>query len=251
MCGQRCYQVLVVEQDVYARHAISSYLGWDRRTRVVGQVGSLVTLPPDLAEEMTNGLIDVVLLDTNTAADAAGLQGEIAQIKAWIPNVSVIGLAHNSQAELVAACERAGARGCLNRDHVELALASAICIAMIHPFTVTQDLAGALVTHWGSHTDGFYVLPDKKDFHNLTQRVVQALELVVLDGMPAEVAADEMGVSTSTIRSYVKQGYRVLEDEDETSIATDLSPVERAFQRITSLEPEDAEEADGIDSRAA
>ena len=248
MCGQRCYQVLVVEQDVYARHAISSYLGWDRRTRVVGQVGSLVTLPPDLAEEITNGLIDVVLLDTNTTADATRFEEEIAQIKAWMPDASVIGLAHNPQSELVVACERAGARGCFSRDHVEQALVSAICIAMMHPFTVTQDLAGALVTHWGNRTDGFYILPDKKDFHNLTQRVVQALELVVLDGMPAEVAADEMGVSTSTIRSYVKQGYRVLEDEDETSTPTELSPIERAFQRITSLEPE---EADGSDSRAA
>jgi predicted site-specific integrase-resolvase len=61
----------------------------------------------------------------------------------------------------------------------------------------------------------------------------------VLDGLPAEVAADEMGVSTNTIRSYVKEGYRILEAEDGRHYPWTMSPMERAFLRINSLDGED------------
>jgi hypothetical protein len=54
--------------------------------------------------------------------------------------------------------------------------------------------------------------------------------------MSAELAADEMGISAHTVRSYVKEGYRILETYDETAYAPDLSPQEKAFMRITALE---------------
>ena len=45
----------------------------------------------------------------------------------------------------------------------------------------------------------------------------------------AHVAADEMGISLHTIRSYIKEGYRILEAYDETEYPVDMSPQERAF----------------------
>jgi DNA-binding NarL/FixJ family response regulator len=58
--------------------------------------------------------------------------------------------------------------------------------------------------------------------------------------MSAELAADEMGISPHTVRSYVKEGYRILEMYDDTHYPPDLSPQERAFMRITALEKDTA-----------
>jgi hypothetical protein len=54
--------------------------------------------------------------------------------------------------------------------------------------------------------------------------------------MSAELAADEMGISPHTVRSYVKEGYRILEAYDDTVYPPDMSPQERAFMRFTALE---------------
>jgi hypothetical protein len=53
--------------------------------------------------------------------------------------------------------------------------------------------------------------------------------------MSAELAADEMGISPHTVRSYIKEGYRILEAYDDTIYPPDMSPQERAFMRFTAL----------------
>ena len=45
-----------------------------------------------------------------------------------------------------------------------------------------------------------------------------------------------MGVSTSTVRSYIKEGYRIMEAHDDTKYPDTMSPAERAFLRYTALE---------------
>jgi DNA-directed RNA polymerase specialized sigma24 family protein len=78
-------------------------------------------------------------------------------------------------------------------------------------------------------------LPRQREYPELTDRIRQAIELCVVKGMPAHLAADEMGISLHTIRSYIKEGYRILEAYDETEYPHDMSPQERAFMRITSF----------------
>ncbi len=233
-------QVVVIEQDIYARHAIVSYLGWDRRTRVIGQLGFPQEIPSFLAESTECSRIDLVLLDTRLVSDAHELEMVIANLHRWLPRSRTLCLGHELDSGLVAACGRAGGCGYLSRDQVELALPAAVCAAAAHQFTITHDVAPVLAQINEDWARLAYVLPDKKGYPQLTQRVEQALELCVVDGMPAEVAADEMGVSTSTVRSYVKEGYRVLEDEDNTIFPVVMSPIERAFVRIGSLVSEQA-----------
>jgi DNA-binding NarL/FixJ family response regulator len=79
------------------------------------------------------------------------------------------------------------------------------------------------------------VVPQRREYPDLTPRVRQALELCVVEGMSAELAADEMSISANTVRSYVKEGYRILETYDDTVYPSDLSPQEKAYMRITSL----------------
>ena len=76
----------------------------------------------------------------------------------------------------------------------------------------------------------------RRQHPELTQRIRRALQLCVVEGMSAELAADEMGLSPHTVRSYIKEGYRILETYDDTVYPPDMSPQERAFMRFTALE---------------
>jgi hypothetical protein len=49
-----------------------------------------------------------------------------------------------------------------------------------------------------------------------------------------------MGISLHTVRSYIKEGYRILEAYDETEYPVDMSPQERAFMRITRFSDEES-----------
>jgi hypothetical protein len=81
-----------------------------------------------------------------------------------------------------------------------------------------------------------------RKFPELTDRIRQAIKLCVVEGMPAHLAADEMGISLHTIRGYIKEGYRILEAYDETEYPLDMTPQERAFMRFTGFAEEDEDE---------
>jgi hypothetical protein len=69
--------------------------------------------------------------------------------------------------------------------------------------------------------------------------VRQALELFVVKGMSAQLTADEMGIGAHTVRDYIRQGYRILEEDDPADPAAyppSMSPQELAFVRFTALE---------------
>jgi DNA-directed RNA polymerase specialized sigma24 family protein len=83
-----------------------------------------------------------------------------------------------------------------------------------------------------------FILPEQRDYPEMTDRIRQAIRLCVIEGMPAHLAADEMGISLHTIRGYIKEGYRILEAYDHYEYPTDMTPQERAFMRFTALADE-------------
>ena len=83
-----------------------------------------------------------------------------------------------------------------------------------------------------------FILPEQRDYPEMTDRIRQAIRLCVIEGMPAHLAADEMGISLHTIRGYIKEGYRILEANDHYEYPTDMTPQERAFMRFTALADE-------------
>jgi DNA-binding NarL/FixJ family response regulator len=157
-----------------------------------------------------------------------------------LPEVDVICLSHGANVEMVLAASQAGARGYLDREEVGIGLASAVRFIMWHRFVVTESVAEVLRKHEETLEFTYTPLPERRSYPRLTTRIEQALWLCVVEGLPAERAAEEMGVSTSTVRSYIKEGYRILEAEDETVYPAQISPAERAFLRYSALDIEDA-----------
>lgn len=236
MFGHHDTRIYIIESDIYARQAIASYLSWDRRTRVVGSVSSPYEMIADIRENEDLKRIDVVVLDANLAAAPAGLAALIRLISHHAPEASVICLAHSIPPETVTSVRKAGARALLSREQVGIGLASAVYFSLWHQFVITQDLA-VLVEQSGEWINPpITILPERRTYSRLTQRIEQAIWLCVVEGLPAERAAEEMGVSTSTIRSYIKEGYRILEADDDTIYPPSISPAERAFLRYSALE---------------
>lgn len=239
-------KVLVVDTDFYAQHAIDSYMAWDRRTRIV----ALVFNPAEAFEVISTlaeaELPDVILLEPDSCVDVAALRQTILAFRKAVPGVIVICLAHQLELPWISAAVNAGARAYLLRNEVGMHLVSAICYTLENPLVVTRSVHNLFLNLEHGLSDNRLlnakILPKEREYPEMTERIRQALWLCVIEGMSAQLAADEMGVSPHTIRSYIKEGYRILKAHDATEYPQAMSPEEQAFMRFTSLDPEGEEE---------
>lgn len=238
MIGKTNLRVLILDSDFYSRQAINSYLAWDRRTRVVHLADTLDSVRAYVAAVDQSEWPDVVVLDASAAPTPQALADLIRHIEDTIPNVMTLVLDRAVNLETVRAVERARANGYLIRNELRIRIASAICWAQEHDFVVTKSVKAALKDEFEGRLFRAVVVPEMREYPQLPPRVREALQWCVIEGMSAELAADEMGVSPHTVRSYVKEGYRILETYDDTQYPPDLSPQEKAFMRITALQNE-------------
>ena len=234
-------KVLVLDTDYFALQAINSYLAWDRRTRVTCMAESLDEMWDYLKRTPLAELPDVIVLDADQIGGADALRYHVESLRKKIKDVMVICLARIADARLIDIAADAGARGYLLKSEVGMQIAWAIVYALNHDFVVSPAVEQASEQIFNTRLIHATVLPGRREYPELTERIRQAIELCVVEGMPAHLAADEMGISLHTIRSYIKEGYRILEAYDETEYPVDMSPQERAFMRLTRFtdEPEE------------
>jgi len=229
-------KVLVLDTDFYARQAINSYLAWDRRTRVVHLADTLESVREYVRAVDESEWPDVVLLDAQAASTSAELARLVGEIEQTIPHVMTLVLDRKLSLETLHACEQARVNGYLLRNELRIRIASAIIWAQEHDFVVTQGVKDAFKGEFEGRLFRAVVVPERREYPALTVRVRQALELCVVEGMSAELAADEMGISPHTVRSYIKEGYRILEAHNDLEFPLDMSAQERAFYRFTMPE---------------
>ena len=236
MMAFKSLKVLILDTDYYARQAINSYLAWDRRTRVVHLAETMQSVIDYVKRMPEIEWPDVVLLDADAAKTPDDLARLVKQLEETIPEVMTLVLDRELDLETVRAVAQVNADGYLLRDEVRIQIAWAIVWAQDHDFVVTASVKEALCDEFESRLFRSATVPERRQSPELTQRIRQALQLCVVEGMSAELAADEMGLSPHTVRSYVKEGYRVLEAYDDTVYPSDMSPQERAFMRFTALD---------------
>lgn len=224
-------KVVIVDTDYYALQSINSYLAWDRRTRVTHMSETLDDMWAELDRTPLAELPDVILLDAEHVGGLEALSDLIRRLRERIERVMIICLAQFPTLELVEAAADAGAGGYFLKGEVRSQIAWAIVYSLDPDFVVSPGIDPERSAN--ARVFRATVLPRQREYPELTDRIRQAIELCVVNGMPAHVAADEMGISLHTIRSYIKEGYRILEAYDETKYPEDMSPAERAFMRIT------------------
>ena len=234
-------KVLVLDSDFYAQQAMSAYLGWDRRTRVVALAYDLAGALDYLDRVAEAEWPDIVLLEPEAFPTAEALHEAITRLRQAIPDVLVMCIARRTDYVVTAA--EAGARAYLLRYELKFRLVSVVCYALDHEFTVTAKVPVEGIPA----TKKVVVVFESHDYAGMTERIRQALWLCVICGMPAQLAADEMGVSPHTVRSYIKSGYRILEANDETDYPEEMGPLERAFMRFTALNTGDLQHEEDND----
>lgn len=235
-------KVLVFDTDYYALQAINSYLAWDRRTRVTHLSESLDDMWNHLETTPEAELPDVILFDADHIGGVQILRDNIQRLKQQLPDVVILctapqlGQMGQVGADIVEAAAEAGARGFLLKQEVRLQIAWAIVYALEHDFVITHSVAKLTQDKFNHRLFKATELPPQRRYPELTDRIRQAISLTVIEGMPAHLAAHEMGISLHTIRGYVKEGYRIMESHDHTEYPIDMTPQERAFMRFTAFE---------------
>lgn len=235
-------KVLIMDTDFYALQAVNSYLAWDRRTRVTNLSENVQEMWEHLQSTPLAELPDVVLLESDHLGGAAALRDTIQRLKQQIEDVRIICLAQFADADLADTAAESGAMGFLLKGEVRLQIAWAIVFSLKHDFIVSAEVAKACANRFNRRLFHATILPEMRKFPELTDRIRQAIKLCVVEGMPAHLAADEMGISLHTIRGYIKEGYRILEAYDETEYPLDMTPQERAFMRFTAFAEEENDE---------
>jgi DNA-binding NarL/FixJ family response regulator len=228
-------KVLVLETDFYALQTINSYLAWDRRTRVVSLSNSVAQATEYLRTAAFAEYPDVILLEVECVPTAEELRTLITSFRQKIRDVSIVCLGRSLDKDRILGAAQAGVSAYFLRNEVGLHLVSGLCLALERPLLVTHGVYNALPRELNALRPGVEMLPREREYPEMTDRIRQALWLCVIQGMPAQLAADEMGVSPHTIRSYIKDGYRILEAYDDASYPDTMGPLERAFMRFTAL----------------
>jgi DNA-binding NarL/FixJ family response regulator len=229
-------KVFVFETDYYALQQINSYLAWDRRTRVKYLAETVAQLWQGLDRAPQAEAPDILVLAVDELGGAQPLQALLTRMRQQHPRTQVVCLSQHTDSEMIQTAAAPGARAFLLKGEVRLRLARALVFARDHDFTVTPAVAKACKGLFDPRIMHAAILPENKDVPELTERVRQAILLCVVEGMPAALAADEMGISPHTLRGYIKEGYRILETHDDATYPAEMTPQERAFLRFTALD---------------
>ena len=237
--GKFNLKILVVDSDYYALKAINSYFAWDRRTRVVFLAESFEAMWDYIGRTPRAEHPDIIILDSDHVGGPDALSALIDQINREVADTRVICLAQFVEPLLVRAAAKAQARGYLLKREARMQIAWAVVYSLDHDFVVTPTVAQKTAHLADKIVDSAKVLPKRREFTELTERIRQTIELCVVEGMPAHLAADEMGISLHTIRGYIKEGYRILEANDDSDYPVDMTPQERAFMRFTAFADDD------------
>lgn len=232
-------KVLVMDTDFYALHAVNSFLAWDRRTRVTKLFETLDEMWVYIQKTPLAELPDIILMEADHVGGPQALHEAITTVLQEVEHIRVVCMAQIADPLLVEAAAEAGASGFLLKQETRFQIAWAIVYGVERDFIVTPGIAKACADRFHHRIFHASVLPEMKKFPELTARIREALKLCVLDGMPAHLAADEMGISLHTIRGYIKEGYRILEAYDDSEYPVDMTPQERAFMRITAFADDD------------
>jgi DNA-binding NarL/FixJ family response regulator len=231
------FKVLIYDPDTYARHAIYTFLAWDRRTRVTFRAKSLEDMWQHLRTAPMAERPDYIVFDANHLGSANKLRETLEMIHSALPKCRVVCMVQQVDPELVQAAAEKGAKAFLLKQDVNLRIGWAIVYAEKRDFTVTPQVVEAVRSARNIHPrlQKAAVLPPSLKFPQLTSRVQEALELW-LGGMPAYLVADELGIGLSTVRGYIKKAYRILESSVDLEFPDEITQQERAFLRYTALD---------------
>lgn len=173
-------KVVIVDKDFYALQAINSYLAWDRRTRVTHMSQSYSDLITYLDKVPLAEQPNIIVLDADSAASADTLRAWLETLVRRIDKLVIICLGRIAVSGRLEAAVKGGARAFFVKDDVRLQIAWAIVYVLDKPLVVSRS-AASLARTLPASSDAL-ILPHRREYPELTERIRQAIELCVSAG---------------------------------------------------------------------
>lgn len=197
-------RVLIVEDDIYALNMMAMLLARDWRTRVVGEVSSRASVRE--LSEFTDQRIDVALIDAETPGDPdrpLALAGEITR---WLKSPRILFTATHVDDDFLARASRLqGFAGCMLKEEIRFALASAIVQVARGDIVFTPGLADSArrlrlqpepwILSGANPTEGF------------TRREREIAYLGILFNLNQRDVSDELAVSQYWVSEAISKAY--------------------------------------------
>lgn len=222
--ARQTLQVLIVDDDHYAREALRALVARDVRTRVWDAVGSIPAACESIARaDDRPAEPDVVLLDVRLAeGERAGIEG-IPVLREATPDARILVTSVASDDDTVLAAVKTGADGYVWKNETAEGIANAVVAVADGRFVLSRSIANGLLGRIGEL--GAYVtqvMPQRRDYVGLAENVRKTLFLYCVAGLSAKEIAEELQVSVNTVNARIKAAY----------VALGAKSRSEAFQRL-------------------
>jgi DNA-binding NarL/FixJ family response regulator len=221
--------VLLMDNDYFALQCVTSYLAMDRRTRVVCKAETLEAMWAFVQNEKEICKPRVIVLDADHCGDADMLSTTLKRLHQLIHPLHTLCLSLHRDEQLIAATVRGGASGFLIKSEVRYHIAWVVAGVLEGHFVISPGIERTKLPQLVNKP----VVICPREFPDLTPRQRQVLELTLLEGMPAKVVADELGIGYETVRGHIRDGNDVVKSYDNLVFPPQLSKEEQAFMRFT------------------
>jgi DNA-binding NarL/FixJ family response regulator len=206
----RAASVLVVDDDIYAREALSLYFSRDRRTHLYGSAAS-IDEALRLGDPLGLGLPDVVLLDISLGeAREGGIEG-IPRLRERYPDTKVLMCSVSATDDLILTAMANGADGYVWKEEAAQGIVNAIVRTRDGYLVCTPTVADRIVRlalDLGERSRAT-VIGDSR-FSDMSGRLRTTAFLYCNAGMSKAEIADELGLSEDAIRSRLKALFALL-----------------------------------------
>lgn len=202
-------KVMIADDDYYVRESLRMLLSKDHRTTVVDTATSTDEILGKIASPQMQP--DVILLDVKFEGEKKSGLDIIPDIRKKNPKVKILVTSMVKQDKTVLSAIEAGANGFVWKNETGDGIASAIQKIYEDRFVVTKSIAENLLGKTIELKNyAVEVLPEKKEYQDLTEALRKTMYLYCFCGMSAKEIADELSVAVSTVNSRIKLAYAVL-----------------------------------------
>ena len=204
---QKDLNIIIIEDDPYARDFMSLLLRRDWRTRVVGEFGSFATIKLQQALRQQSPPIDVIIVDTEMPKDETWPL-KVAQIIRLLPAAHIPVVLYTCTAPSVRVLNHileTGGSGYIAKSEILYALASAVSAAANGKFVLTPGthiLAGELKLPVNT-----VLLDGTSPAASFTPREKELTRLGLLFNLAQRDIADDLFVSTDFVAEVMGQIY--------------------------------------------
>jgi DNA-binding NarL/FixJ family response regulator len=198
-------KVMIMDDDFYSLKWNTATIMRDPRTTVVLDSES----PTEILTALKKGeKVDALLIDVEYKNKQILFEQFIEEIQELKPDLPILCLSQYGDNSEIEFAINKGVRAFLLKSEIKMSIVPAIMKSLLEEFVVTPGVKiEKLASNIKTHTIPLWV-PNPK----LTPQIMKSFWLRVFFGMRASLAAEEMGVATTTVERYINLAYQILPD---------------------------------------